>query len=143
MFGVVEGGDILEERVRSARETAKRPVAGFCLDGLQTGSMDQTLRTQLITAMIKELPEDKPRFAFSWLRDLCELITAQTVFPIIELESIHRTQSGRTKQTSPLCCCFSFCATRTISSTLCIYLAVGDLTFEALCLHRISLQGNN
>ncbi|XP_076617914.1 queuine tRNA-ribosyltransferase accessory subunit 2 isoform X2 [Chaetodon auriga] len=61
VFGVVEGGDILEERVRSARETAKRPVAGFCLDGLQTGSMDQTLRTQLITAVTKELPEDKPR----------------------------------------------------------------------------------
>ncbi|XP_051796479.1 queuine tRNA-ribosyltransferase accessory subunit 2 isoform X1 [Acanthochromis polyacanthus] len=61
VFGVVEGGDILEERVRSARETAKRPVAGFCLDGLQTGSMDQRLRTQLITAVNKELPEDKPR----------------------------------------------------------------------------------
>ncbi|XP_039982684.1 queuine tRNA-ribosyltransferase accessory subunit 2 isoform X2 [Xiphias gladius] len=61
VFGVVEGGDILEERVRSARETAKRPVAGFCLDGLQTGSMEQALRTQLITAVTKELPEDKPR----------------------------------------------------------------------------------
>ncbi|XP_051266405.1 queuine tRNA-ribosyltransferase accessory subunit 2 isoform X1 [Dicentrarchus labrax] len=61
VFGAVEGGDILEERVRSARETAKRPVAGFCLDGLQTGSMDQALRTQLITAVTKELPEDKPR----------------------------------------------------------------------------------
>ncbi|KAA8580756.1 hypothetical protein FQN60_013714 [Etheostoma spectabile] len=61
IFGVVEGGDILEERVRSARETAKRPVAGFCLDGLQTGSMDRALRTQLITALTKELPEDKPR----------------------------------------------------------------------------------
>ncbi|XP_026148027.1 queuine tRNA-ribosyltransferase accessory subunit 2 [Mastacembelus armatus] len=61
VFGVVEGGDILEERVRSARETAKRPVAGFCLDGLQTGSMDQALRTQLIIAVTKELPEDKPR----------------------------------------------------------------------------------
>ncbi|KAM6900209.1 queuine tRNA-ribosyltransferase accessory subunit 2 isoform 2-T2 [Xenentodon cancila] len=61
VFGVVEGGDILEERVRSARETAKRPVAGFCLDGLQTGSVDQALRTQLISAVIKELPEDKPR----------------------------------------------------------------------------------
>ncbi|XP_045923639.1 queuine tRNA-ribosyltransferase accessory subunit 2 isoform X3 [Micropterus dolomieu] len=61
VFGVVEGGDILEERLRSARETAKRPVAGFCLDGLQTGAMDQTLRTQLITALTKELPEDKPR----------------------------------------------------------------------------------
>ncbi|XP_034061735.1 queuine tRNA-ribosyltransferase accessory subunit 2 isoform X2 [Gymnodraco acuticeps] len=61
VFGVVEGGDILEERVRSAKETAKRPVSGFCLDGLQTGSMDQALRTQLISAVTKELPEDKPR----------------------------------------------------------------------------------
>ncbi|MEQ2305272.1 Queuine tRNA-ribosyltransferase accessory subunit 2, partial [Ameca splendens] len=62
VFGVVEGGDILEERVRSARETAKRPVAGFCLDGFQTGAMDQALRSQLITAVTKELPEDKPRW---------------------------------------------------------------------------------
>lgn len=61
IFGVVEGGDILEERVRSARETAKRPVAGFCLDGFQTGSMDPALRTQLVAAVTKELPEDKPR----------------------------------------------------------------------------------
>ncbi|XP_029934926.1 queuine tRNA-ribosyltransferase accessory subunit 2 isoform X2 [Myripristis murdjan] len=61
VFGVVEGGDILEERVRSAKETAKRPVAGFCLDGLQTGSMDQALRIQLIAAVTKELPEGKPR----------------------------------------------------------------------------------
>lgn len=61
VFGVVEGGDILEERVRSAKETAKRPVAGFCLDGLQTGCMEQALRTQLITAVSEELPEDKPR----------------------------------------------------------------------------------
>lgn len=67
VFGVVEGGDILEERVRSARETAKRPVAGFCLDGLQTGSMEQALRTQLITAVTKELPEDKPRSALLML----------------------------------------------------------------------------
>ncbi|XP_054893217.1 queuine tRNA-ribosyltransferase accessory subunit 2 isoform X2 [Poeciliopsis prolifica] len=61
VFGVVEGGDILEERLRSARETAKRPVAGFCLDGFQNGAMDQALRSQLITAVTKELPEDKPR----------------------------------------------------------------------------------
>lgn len=47
--------------MRSARETAKRPVLGFCLDGLQTGSMDQTLRTKLISAVNTELPEDKPR----------------------------------------------------------------------------------
>ncbi|XP_077410300.1 queuine tRNA-ribosyltransferase accessory subunit 2 [Vanacampus margaritifer] len=61
LFGAVEGGDALEERARSARETAKRPVAGFCLDGLQSGRLDGTLRKQLIGAMTKELPEDKPR----------------------------------------------------------------------------------
>lgn len=60
---MVEGGDILEERLRSARETAKRPVGGFCLDGFQTGSMDGALRTQLINAVTEELPEDKPRSA--------------------------------------------------------------------------------
>lgn len=65
IFGVVEGGDILEERLRSARETAKRPVGGFCLDGFQAGSMNQALRTQLINAVTKELPEDKPRSALS------------------------------------------------------------------------------
>lgn len=62
---MVEGGDILEERLRSAKETAKRPVGGFCLDGFQTGSMDGALRTQLINAVTEELPEDKPRSADS------------------------------------------------------------------------------
>ncbi|XP_026871982.2 queuine tRNA-ribosyltransferase accessory subunit 2 isoform X1 [Electrophorus electricus] len=61
VFGVVEGGDILEERVRSARETAKRPVAGFVLDGFQSAAMEQELRGQLITAVTAELPVEKPR----------------------------------------------------------------------------------
>lgn len=58
---MVEGGDVPEERSRSARETAKRPVAGFCLDGLQSARLNGALRSQLIAAVIKELPEDKPR----------------------------------------------------------------------------------
>ncbi|XP_060755901.1 queuine tRNA-ribosyltransferase accessory subunit 2 isoform X2 [Neoarius graeffei] len=61
IFGVVEGGDILEERLRSARETAKRPVAGFVLDGFQSTSMGQELREQLITAVTAEIPQEKPR----------------------------------------------------------------------------------
>ncbi|KAM9436130.1 queuine tRNA-ribosyltransferase accessory subunit 2 isoform 2-T4 [Clarias gariepinus] len=61
IFGVVEGGDILEERLRSARETAKRPVAGFVLDGFQSTSMEQELKKQLITAVTAELPQEKPR----------------------------------------------------------------------------------
>uniref|UniRef100_A0A673YRR3 Queuine tRNA-ribosyltransferase accessory subunit 2 n=1 Tax=Salmo trutta TaxID=8032 RepID=A0A673YRR3_SALTR len=46
--------------VRLVRETAKRPVGGFSLDGLHTAAMEKHLQIQLITA-IKELPEDKPR----------------------------------------------------------------------------------
>ncbi|KAL2085139.1 hypothetical protein ACEWY4_018459 [Coilia grayii] len=61
VWGVVEGGDVREERVRSARETAKRPVAGFVLDGFQSGAMGDDLRTQLLTATTAELPHDKPR----------------------------------------------------------------------------------
>ncbi|KAL4624718.1 queuine tRNA-ribosyltransferase accessory subunit [Arapaima gigas] len=61
LFGVVEGADVREERVRSARETAKRPVGGFILDGFQSGTMDQELRGQLISAVTAELPQDKPR----------------------------------------------------------------------------------
>ncbi|XP_062841609.1 queuine tRNA-ribosyltransferase accessory subunit 2 isoform X2 [Trichomycterus rosablanca] len=61
IFGVIEGGDVLEERLRSARETAKRPVAGFVLDGFQSGAMEQKLRGELITAVTAELPQDKLR----------------------------------------------------------------------------------
>lgn len=70
IFGVVEGGDVLEERVRSARETAKRPVGGFVLDGFHSEAMSQELRSQLLPAVIKELPENKPRYALAILPSL-------------------------------------------------------------------------
>lgn len=60
IFGVVEGGDILEERLRSARETGKRPVGGFVLDGFHSAAMDQDVRVQLIKAASAELPQEKP-----------------------------------------------------------------------------------
>ncbi|KAG8136778.1 hypothetical protein E2320_005335 [Naja naja] len=61
MFGVIEGGDVLEERLRSARETAKRPVAGFLLDAFQGNNMTKETKLELLTSVIAELPEDKPR----------------------------------------------------------------------------------
>ncbi|KAK2544490.1 Qtrtd1 [Columba livia] len=61
MFGAIEGGDILEERLRSARETAKRPVGGFLLDGFQGRAMAKETKLKLIAAVTAELPEDKPR----------------------------------------------------------------------------------
>ncbi|NXL89650.1 QTRT2 ribosyltransferase, partial [Alectura lathami] len=61
MFGAIEGGNLLEERLRSARETAKRPVGGFVLDGFQGGAMDKETKLNLIASVTAELPEDKPR----------------------------------------------------------------------------------
>ncbi|XP_078264755.1 queuine tRNA-ribosyltransferase accessory subunit 2 [Rhinoraja longicauda] len=61
IIGVIEGGDILEERLRSARETLKRPVGGFLLDGLQGESMTDGLKLDLISSVTGELPVDKPR----------------------------------------------------------------------------------
>nr|XP_033796029.1 queuine tRNA-ribosyltransferase accessory subunit 2 isoform X2 [Geotrypetes seraphini] len=61
MIGAIEGGEVLEERLRSARETATRPVGGFLLDGFQGDVMDKDSRLKLIAAVTGELPEDKPR----------------------------------------------------------------------------------
>ncbi|NP_001025952.2 queuine tRNA-ribosyltransferase accessory subunit 2 [Gallus gallus] len=61
MFGTIEGGDVLEERLRSARETAKRPVGGFLLDGFQGRAMAKETKMNLISSVTAELPEDKPR----------------------------------------------------------------------------------
>lgn len=52
----------MEERLRSARETAKRPVGGFVLDGFHSAAMDQDVRLQLIKATSAELPQEKPRW---------------------------------------------------------------------------------
>lgn len=61
IIGVIEGGDVKEERLRSARETAKRPVGGFLLDGFQGGSAVTETRLHLLSSVTAELPEDKPR----------------------------------------------------------------------------------
>ncbi|XP_077149815.1 queuine tRNA-ribosyltransferase accessory subunit 2 isoform X1 [Ranitomeya variabilis] len=61
VIGAIEGGDLQEERLRSARETAKRPVSGFLLDGFQGPSANPEAKLSLIAAVTAELPEDKPR----------------------------------------------------------------------------------
>ncbi|XP_067896589.1 queuine tRNA-ribosyltransferase accessory subunit 2 isoform X2 [Heterodontus francisci] len=61
IIGVIEGGDILEERLRSVRETIKRPVGGFLLDGFQGEDMPDDPKLNLISSVTGELPEDKPR----------------------------------------------------------------------------------
>ncbi|GAB1300286.1 Queuine tRNA-ribosyltransferase accessory subunit 2 [Apodemus speciosus] len=61
IIGVIEGGDVMEERLRSARETAKRPVGGFLLDGFQGSPAVTESRLHLLSSVTAELPEDKPR----------------------------------------------------------------------------------
>ncbi|KYO22396.1 queuine tRNA-ribosyltransferase accessory subunit 2 isoform X2 [Alligator mississippiensis] len=61
LIGVIEGGDVLEERLRSARETAKRAVGGFLLDGFQGHAMAKETKLRLMDSVTAELPEDKPR----------------------------------------------------------------------------------
>lgn len=61
VIGVIEGGDVMEERLRSARETAKRPVGGFLLDGFQGNPATLETRLNLLSSVTAELPEDKPR----------------------------------------------------------------------------------
>ncbi|XP_012643015.2 queuine tRNA-ribosyltransferase accessory subunit 2 [Microcebus murinus] len=61
IIGVIEGGDVMEERLRSARETAKRPVGGFLLDGFQGNPTMLDTRLHLLSSVTAELPEDKPR----------------------------------------------------------------------------------
>lgn len=58
---MIEGGDVVEERLRSARETAKRPVGGFLLDGFQGNPATLDTRLDLLSSVTAELPEDKPR----------------------------------------------------------------------------------
>ncbi|XP_039698984.1 queuine tRNA-ribosyltransferase accessory subunit 2 isoform X1 [Pteropus medius] len=61
IIGVIEGGDVMEERLRSARETAKRPVGGFLLDGFHGNPTTLETRLHLLSSVTAELPEDKPR----------------------------------------------------------------------------------
>lgn len=66
IIGVIEGGDVMEERLRSARETAKRPVGGFLLDGFQGDPAVTETRLHLLSSVTAELPEDKPRPVLDW-----------------------------------------------------------------------------
>ena len=44
-IGVIGGGDVMEERLRSAQEITKQPIGGFLLDGFQGNP--ETLETRL------------------------------------------------------------------------------------------------
>ncbi|XP_032833174.2 queuine tRNA-ribosyltransferase accessory subunit 2 [Petromyzon marinus] len=66
VLGTVQGGALMSERVRSARCTATRAVAGFLVSGLfqrqgGEGGPGAATRSRILRAVIAELPPDKPR----------------------------------------------------------------------------------
>lgn len=61
LLGAIEGSDVVEERKRSARETAKRPVDGFVLEGFDLTHSAECL-SDILSSTIEALPHDKPRF---------------------------------------------------------------------------------
>ncbi len=61
MFGIVQGGDVPEMRVKSARALSGMNLKGYAIGGLAVGEpQDVMLRTIEITA--PELPAEKPRY---------------------------------------------------------------------------------
>jgi queuine tRNA-ribosyltransferase subunit QTRTD1 len=58
MFGVIQGGVDIVQRIRSAKETAKRPVAGFVLGGFGLGETNEQ-RVPLVNAIIVKYFCDK------------------------------------------------------------------------------------
>ncbi|CAI9738130.1 queuine tRNA-ribosyltransferase subunit qtrtd1-like isoform X1 [Octopus vulgaris] len=66
VFGVVEGGFLKRERERSAKNTAARAVQGFVIEGLhRSGVTSESVTTEkmneVLSHVISNLPEDKPR----------------------------------------------------------------------------------
>ncbi|XP_033730167.1 queuine tRNA-ribosyltransferase accessory subunit 2-like [Pecten maximus] len=66
IFGVIEGGNSVFERCRSARETASRDVAGFVIEGFHTqGPQTEFFKLSDVRDTLRQtvecLPDDKPR----------------------------------------------------------------------------------
>jgi queuine tRNA-ribosyltransferase len=61
MFGIVQGGDIPELRVRSARALAALDLKGYAVGGLAVGE-PQAVMLDMLDTTCPELPFEKPRY---------------------------------------------------------------------------------
>jgi queuine tRNA-ribosyltransferase len=61
MFGIVQGGDIADLRVRSARALAGLDLKGYAVGGLAVGE-PQAVMLEMLEATCPELPATKPRY---------------------------------------------------------------------------------
>ena len=60
LFGIVQGGMYIDERVASAQFIAALPFDGFSIGGLSVGEPKTTM-WEMLEATIPHLPEDRPR----------------------------------------------------------------------------------
>ena len=61
MFGIVQGGDIPDLRIRSARGLADLDLKGYAVGGLAVGEPQEVMLAMLETTL-PELPTEKPRY---------------------------------------------------------------------------------
>ena len=61
MFGIVQGGDIAELRLRSAKALTEMDLKGYSIGGLAVGE-PQEIMLEVLDATCPELPQAKPRY---------------------------------------------------------------------------------
>ncbi|MBB3234896.1 tRNA guanosine(34) transglycosylase Tgt [Phyllobacterium endophyticum] len=61
MFGIVQGGDIADLRIRSAQALKNMDLKGYAVGGLAVGE-PQEIMLEMLDATCPELPGDKPRY---------------------------------------------------------------------------------
>jgi queuine tRNA-ribosyltransferase len=61
LFGIVQGGDLVDLRVESARRTVELDFDGYAIGGLSVGETREVMLPALAAA-IAELPDDQPRY---------------------------------------------------------------------------------
>ncbi|EDV28066.1 uncharacterized protein TRIADDRAFT_53275 [Trichoplax adhaerens] len=61
LWAAVEGGGLVDERQRSAKESATRPVFGFTLEGFGSDQMNVETIFELLPLTTQNLPVEKPR----------------------------------------------------------------------------------
>ncbi|WP_417691567.1 tRNA guanosine(34) transglycosylase Tgt [Roseibium sp.] len=61
LYGIVQGGDVGDLRIRSAEELGKLPFEGYSVGGLAVGE-PQDVMLEMLDITLPAMPEDKPRY---------------------------------------------------------------------------------
>ncbi|MEJ8475945.1 tRNA guanosine(34) transglycosylase Tgt [Roseibium algae] len=61
LYGIVQGGDVQDLRIRSAEELGKMPFEGYSVGGLAVGE-PQDVMLQMLDITTPVMPTDKPRY---------------------------------------------------------------------------------